>query len=250
MRVRTLGHGNDLFHRRVRLAVGNVFKHRAGKQRRLLEHHTRGGAQLLHVQVRDLLAAHLKAATRDGVEAKQQVHNRGLAAAGLANQRDLLALTGGKRHIVQHRLTRHVLKGDVVECDDRFAHPQRCLLRRIERRHARSLRRSDQLAVRGRLDRLVHHLEVVARAGDGALRGIDDPAHHGHRLARHGHHLDEHDHLTNREMPIERAREQDQVNPQKDQVHGHAARGIHGVPPARLRPCDVHRVGVVAAELF
>ena len=90
--VRLVAGADDLLPRRVRLAEGDVFRDRAAKQPRILQHHAeaaaRGGAGI----VRDVMAAQQDAAGIDIVEAHEQVHDRGLARAGGSDDGDMLAL--------------------------------------------------------------------------------------------------------------------------------------------------------------
>lgn len=50
-------------------------------------------------------------------------------------------------------------------------------------------------------------------------------------------------------MTFQRAPENDAVNAQEDKGHGHAADGVHGVPPARLRLGGVHDAAVELAKV-
>ena len=79
---------------------------------------------------------------------------------------------------------------------------------------------SNQFA-RGRgLELFFHDFEVVLGTGDGALGGIDNPAHHKDRLLRTGDHLQQHDHIAQGKMPLERAPENYAVNAEEDNRHG------------------------------
>lgn len=102
----------------------------------------------------------------------------------------------------------------------------------------------DQLRVYRRLRGLLHDLEIVLGAGNGALADIHDPAHHEHRLLGHVHQLQEHDHVTDGEVALQGAPEDQPIDAQEDQRHGRATRGIHGMPPARLRLRRIHHCAV------
>ena len=170
------------------------------------------------------------------VEAQQKVHDGRLAAAGGADQADALARGGAEGHVPQHGGALLVGEPHVLEADGRAVGRGRGGGGRdVEKRYPGGGGRRDELALGGGLDGLGHDVEVVAGAGDGALGGVDDPAHHEHRLLGHVDHLQQHDHVAQREVPVQGAQEQRQVDAQEDHVHRRPAQRVHTVPEGRLR---------------
>ena len=77
--------------RRVRPAVGDVVANRADEEEDVLLHDADGRAQRRERDVADVVAVDRDAAVGDVVEARDQVHDGRLAAAGRSEQRDDLA---------------------------------------------------------------------------------------------------------------------------------------------------------------
>ena len=174
MRVDSARRRLDLGRRGVRPAEGDVLPDRAAEQERLLRHDAHLRAQRPHGDVAQVVAVDQHAALGRVVEARDQLRERRLAGAGLADQRH--GLPG--RHVqvdVGQGVAgavgeRDVLEGDVaadaVELDGVGAVAQLGLLVEqledlVERRHARLIGRVE---LRQRLDRVE---EVVQRRHEG-----------------------------------------------------------------------------------
>ena len=81
----------DLFVPRVREAVGDVVADRPREEERLLGHVAEPASVGAEVEIGDRLAVDEHAARSDVVEARDELHDRGLPGAGLADERDRLA---------------------------------------------------------------------------------------------------------------------------------------------------------------
>ncbi len=91
MRVRGARGGDDLVARRLGLAVGDVLGDRAEEQERLLQHEPDVAPVFGHRQRADVDAVDADRPLGHVVEAADQVHQRALARAAVADQADHLA---------------------------------------------------------------------------------------------------------------------------------------------------------------
>ena len=250
MGVGAPGHVEDFLLGRARLAVRDVLANRAGEEKGILEDDAHGGADFRRGEVTDVVAEDVHATGVGAVEAQEQVDERRLAAAGLAHERYLVAFRRGERDVRDDGLAFFVFEADVLEVEDGRAggDVQRFCRIQVQGRFVRGSDRLDKRRIRRGLEVLLHDLVVVLRARDGALARIHDPREHGHRLLGHGDQLHEHDHVTQREVTAERAPEDDAVNAKERRGHRELTRGIHGVPPIRLRLRRIHDPAVVACK--
>ena len=99
----------------VHLLVGHavrcvleVVAHRICEQDCILQHYRHIVAKVVGVYVLDVDAVYLYAAAVGTIETHQQVHDRGLAAAGRPDEGYLLARIDLKVEIVEHLLAGHV----------------------------------------------------------------------------------------------------------------------------------------------
>ena len=81
-----------------------------------------------------------------------------------------------------------------------------------------------------RLVGLVHDREVLAAAGDGALAGVDEPAHRCDGLAGHVDQLNQQDHDANAVGALRGLHEDDGVDGEEHHVQDRAPSGVHAVP--------------------
>ena len=84
-------------------AVGDVRPDGVVEQHGVLRHQTDRGAQGLLSDVAQILAVDQDRALVDVVEAEQQAHDRGLAGARPAHQRERVAGGDGEVELAQHR---------------------------------------------------------------------------------------------------------------------------------------------------
>ncbi len=118
MRRGGLRGGLDLLKRRVGAAKGDVVADRATEQIGLLQHDADLRAQAVDRQVAEVVAVDQDRALAGVVEARDQVDDRALAAAGGAQQRDSLARLGRKADVVQHgRAAAEVAEAHIPELD-------------------------------------------------------------------------------------------------------------------------------------
>ena len=101
----------------ARVAESNVGRDVAGKQKHILQHQTQVAAQLLLVPLADVDAVDQDRAALDIVEAAERGDDRGLAAAGGADQSDFFTGADAKGNVFEHRLAGLVGKPDVFEFD-------------------------------------------------------------------------------------------------------------------------------------
>ena len=122
MRQRRLGRPLHVLLRNVRLAVGDVVAHRVVEQHRLLRHDADLRPQRGQRKIADVDAVHQNASAGDIEKARDEVHQRGLARAAAADDRQHLAGLHLQVDALQH-LARifptavaeaHVLKADGV----------------------------------------------------------------------------------------------------------------------------------------
>ena len=101
MRLRRARAFFNLRPRRLRPTVGDVLSDRRAEQESLLKNHAHRPPQLRQVQLLRIHAVEQHASLRRVVEARDQVHERGLARARRPDDRDGLAWMHGKAHFVQ-----------------------------------------------------------------------------------------------------------------------------------------------------
>ena len=171
------------------------------EQRDVLRHHGDRVAQAFLRHPRDVLAVDGDAALLDVVEALQQHEQRGLAAAGLADQSDPLAGLQAQAEAFEHLQPARILERDVVEGDRRAGPDQRLgfgviaqfmrLQQRRDRfRHPRDMlgdvdQRDGEIARRiqdGKAERADQH--DVAGGGAALLPELDAPRRAARRSAR------------------------------------------------------------------
>ena len=92
----------DLLERRVGAAEGDVLADRGGEQEALLRHDAELPAQRAHLHVAQVVAVDADRALGRVVEARQQLHERRLAGARVADERDGLAGGDAEVDAVQH----------------------------------------------------------------------------------------------------------------------------------------------------
>ena len=112
--ARGLGGAHNVVHRRALAAVGDVFKHRALEHPRLLQHHGVTAAQRVARHAADLAAVHEDMPGIHIIEAHQQVDERRLARAGVADDGDDLAGVCGEGQIVQNGFSGQVSETHVL----------------------------------------------------------------------------------------------------------------------------------------
>ena len=113
---------DDVVQAGIGSAIGDVVADRAAEQRRLLQDDADLVAQTLERHVAHVVTVDQHAALGDIVEARQQIDDGRLAAAGRAQQRDGLARLDRERHAAEHRLAAlEVAESHVVELDSAAA---------------------------------------------------------------------------------------------------------------------------------
>ncbi len=148
-----LGGLHHLFQSGLRLAVGNVFPHRALFQPGVLQHHAEVPPQALPGQLADVAAVHLDRTAVHIVKPHKQVNHRGFAAACGAHQSNALAGLHVQAEVLNEPLPRLVGKGDLL-------HPNAAL----------RLAQGDGVRSIGELRLLLHELEHPGGAGQGVLQ--------------------------------------------------------------------------------
>ena len=119
---------------RVRLAVGDVVGHRVVEQQDLLRHQAEPQTQIAEPHVADVDAVDRDPAGDRIVEPRQQLHERGLAAAVGADDGHRFAGPHFELNVAQHRLVRVVVEVDVLERDRLRERRQRLRIGRIDDR--------------------------------------------------------------------------------------------------------------------
>ncbi len=99
------------------IAVTDVVHHRASEEVGVLQDDAQGPAQVGLANFVDVDAVVADFAVGDVVEAVDEVGDSGLARAGGADEGNLLAGVGVERHVVEHRLFRHIAKVHVPHGD-------------------------------------------------------------------------------------------------------------------------------------
>ena len=102
---------------RAGIAVGDVVRHRVVEQQRLLRDHAEPLAQVAEPHVADVDAVERDPALDRVVEPRQELHERGLAAAVGADDGHRFAGAHLEPDVVQHLLVRMVIEIDVLERD-------------------------------------------------------------------------------------------------------------------------------------
>src|SRR5699024_10924607 len=150
------------------------------------------------------------------------------------------------------RLVFFVREGHIVEFEDGLGNVigkrQWLYLRGVELWFINPAGGIDKCLIDAGFHVVFHDLYALTRHAHRALGGIDHPAHHEHWLLSHGDHLNEHDHVTDGEMTLEGAPENNGVDAEENHGHRQAAEGIHRVPPARLRACGGDIFAVMLGE--
>ena len=199
MRVRAFCGFDNLLARGVGTAVGDIFRHRALEQPRILQHHAKGTAQARARVVARRTAIDRDAAVIDIVKAQQQVDKRCLSAtrgadqgkahAGLSLDADIL-----QELAVGHVAKVHVFKGHLALRGGKLNGIWRIglLLACIEQREHAARRGVRGLDLRNDVGDLVERLGVLVGVGQ------EDP-HAAHRKRRghardHAHAADHSDH--------------------------------------------------------
>ena len=197
--MRALGSFDNLLARGVGTAVGDVFRHRALEQPRILQHHAKGMAQACARVVTRRPAINRDVAGIDIVKAQQQVDERRLSAARGANKGKAHAGLGLDADVLQqlavgHVAKVHMLKGDLALRGSKFHGIRRIglLLAGIEQRKHAARRGIRRLDLRNDVGDLVERLGVLVGIGQEDL-------HAAHRKRRghardHAHAADHSDH--------------------------------------------------------
>jgi hypothetical protein len=104
VRVRGFGRFDDGGAAGVGPAVGDVIRDRTGEQDRLLQHHRDLLAQAAGLDPADVSPVDPDRPVRHVVEPEQQVHQRRLAAAAVADDPDQLARLNGEGDVGEDRI--------------------------------------------------------------------------------------------------------------------------------------------------
>ena len=113
---------------RVRLRNADVVPHGSRIQERLLQHQTHARAQVLLSNLRDAHAADQNVAALDLVKPLHQMHQRGFAAAGRAQNGDGLSGFHRKTNVLEHRILLFILKADMAKLDVPVDRSVKCAL--------------------------------------------------------------------------------------------------------------------------
>ena len=224
----------DLGAGRTGAAVGDVLRHGAAEQIDILLHHADGLAQAAQCDAAHILPVDQDLAARHIIKAGDQVAERGLAAAGGADQRNILAGADFEIDMAQDLIVIiGVLKADIAEVDAALPHLQRLRTGKV-----------------GDGDGGVHDLGKALNAGHAALEllgkfhdaadGSDqcgDIQHIGHQIARADGTV--HEGKT--------AGQNDDKIHQAVKKAGGGVEGRHGVIAQRL---DFFKIAVALLKLF
>ena len=175
MRADGLRGVDDLLVRRVRLAEGDVLADRAGEEEALLRHDPELAAQRLLRDVVEVVPVDRDPARARVVEAREQLRDRRLARAGVADERDRRARRNVERDAVEHLgafvpvAEAHVLEADVARrcCGSstgaRPVEHLRLLVQHLDDLVERGDRREERVV---ELRELLHRVEEVRQVAD------------------------------------------------------------------------------------
>ena len=111
--------GSQFLLRQVFRGDAQVFAQGAGEKVGLLQHDADGPPQVVQFNLRDVVSADgdPAAAFRQGIQPGQQVHERGLARSGAAEDAQRRPGRDRETHVVQHFPAAFIGKGHMVETD-------------------------------------------------------------------------------------------------------------------------------------
>ncbi len=232
MSVGRLGRRDDLILRRIRPSVGDVLRHGRAEEDRLLEDHANRAAQSAQVEVAHVDAVDAHPAGICIIEARDEMDQRALARAGLAQHGHSLTRFGDEGNFLQRRpaagrvLERNRLEGNLYACSH------------LGRERPRAARH---------LQRLLEHFHHPLGAGAGVLDDVHEladrlharaDAHEiadNHREVAHGHlagnhlHADDPEHQRHAQSKNE-LRHRHAAGPVVDRVERRFDEGIAPVP--------------------
>ena len=99
---------NDLFPCGIRSAVGDIFRHRSGKQPGLLQNHAVAGTQAVPCHCGNILSGNGNLAAVHIIKPEQQINQRRLAAAGRTDNGDALSAVYIQVEICDKLSVRHI----------------------------------------------------------------------------------------------------------------------------------------------
>jgi hypothetical protein len=175
---------DDVVMARRRSAVRDVVAHRASEQHRVLQHEADRAAQPVEPVVAQLDAVDRHAAGAGVVEAGDQAHDGGFAAAGGADNTHRLTGRNAEAHVLEHGFFRIVGEGDVLKHDFQADCPRLACVGSLRHDHVGIENRLDALdRDRGLSDRVAHLGELLHRLEELAQVGEEDgQLPHRHRV--------------------------------------------------------------------
>ena len=194
---------HDLVHRRVGPSVADVFQNGVGKQKYLLLHDADVLAQAVLRQIAHVMAVYQNGAIGHVVKARDELAERGLAAAGWADDRDGLTRLDVQRHAVQNVQLLFICERHVLHVDPALdvVQLQRVRLVLQHRLRAHDLQKAGEArrAVCKQLGEVGQPPDGVDERGDVKAEGdqvdvihiVLHDEHAAHRDDRHGKHGDE-----------------------------------------------------------
>ena len=117
MNFRQFRRFHHFFKSGVRPAIADVFQHRSGEQEHILLHDANRAAQVRQLEGADVLPVQQNRALAHLIEARDQLAQRGLAAARGADQRQHLARRDVQIHVFQHAAALFIGEGHVFKAD-------------------------------------------------------------------------------------------------------------------------------------
>ena len=118
--------GNDLLHRRMFTAIGDVFKDGAAENPGILQDHLIGRAEGGAGQIPNVLIIHANLTGIDIVEPHQKVDDGCFAGTGGTDNGDQLAGICLKGKVMQDDALLCIAKGDMVDADVAHERGERC----------------------------------------------------------------------------------------------------------------------------
>ena len=232
MGIGNLGRLDHLLHGGVLHAEGDVVVEGVVEEDGLLVDVADEGAQAWDGDVLHVLAVDEQGAFADVVVARHEVHQRGLARAGLSHQGDSLALGHGEVDVLQHGASLQVAEADVAELYPAFEVLQRQGIGRVL---------DGVLRLQDHVD-AVHAGQAQGDVVEGLgefLQRVDDAVEDNHvEDERGGVH-----------RGVVRAQDQRAAEPQHDDDDARAQKLAHGVGRALADDHVVHGLAVVVIGL-
>ena len=127
--------GVQFFLRRVRLGVEQVFADRAVEEIAVLRHDADARPEIREIELAHVRARDLYAAARHVIKARQEVHDRGFAGAGGADDGVHLPARDGEVDVREQGLFRIVGEGDVLVDDVLVLHVRLAAVAEVADRH-------------------------------------------------------------------------------------------------------------------